>query len=155
MSEGQLHLNKTSFGLDDLLQECCIHILEAGEHKLVFKGDRNITVDADEIRIGQVVNNFINNAVKYASGSKTIEIEVEKQDSDVRVSVNDQGPGIPADRLPYLFNRYFRVDNSETLYSGLGLGLYINSEIIKSHNGQIGVSSEIGRGSSFWFTLPI
>ena len=71
-----------------------------------------------------------------------------------KISVIDHGPGIAPEMLPYLFDRYFRVDSSGSQYSGLGLGLYICAEIIKKHNGQIGVDSEAGKGSTFWFTLP-
>ena len=70
------------------------------------------------------------------------------------VSVSDKGKGIPAENLHKLFDRYYRVDENKRQISGLGLGLYISSEIIKRHGGKIGVNSELGSGSSFWFTLP-
>jgi signal transduction histidine kinase len=73
----------------------------------------------------------------------------------VKVSVIDKGAGIPAKNLPSLFDRYYRVDHGGNTYTGLGLGLYICSEIIKKHNGTIGVESVTGEGSTFWFTLPI
>lgn len=155
MNEGQLHLDKTTFLIAAHIYECCNDILEGGKHILNFDADEDILVTADQLRIGQVVINLVNNAVKYAPDSEMISVSVKKQGSAVKISVTDAGPGIPGDRLPYLFNRYYRVENSEKLYSGLGLGLYINSEIIKSHEGEIGVTSAPGRGSSFWFTLPL
>jgi two-component system CheB/CheR fusion protein len=72
-----------------------------------------------------------------------------------KVSVTDKGLGIPAEKQRFLFDRYYRVDNRGSQYTGLGLGLYICAEIIKVHHGEIGVISEAGKGSTFWFTLPV
>jgi signal transduction histidine kinase len=72
-----------------------------------------------------------------------------------QVSVQDFGKGIPAENIPHLFERYYRVDTSGIQYSGLGLGLYISAEIIERHGGEMGVESEIGKGSTFWFTIPL
>ena len=99
--------------------------------------------------------NFINNAIKYAPKSTEILIKIHKTVNEVKVSVIDKGPGIPLDKMEHLFNRYYRVYNSGSKYTGLGLGLYICSEIIKKHGGKIGVDSELGNGSAFWFILPM
>jgi len=80
---------------------------------------------------------------------------VEKIPGFARISVRDTGPGIAADKIPYLFDRYFRAELASNVYSGLGLGLYICAEIVKRHGGEIGVDSSPGIGSSFWFTLPL
>ncbi|HEY4197277.1 MAG TPA: ATP-binding protein, partial [Mucilaginibacter sp.] len=69
-------------------------------------------------------------------------------------SVIDRGPGIAEDKLPHLFDRYYRADSEGDQYSGLGLGLYISAEIIRRHGGEIGVDSEPDKGSTFWFTVP-
>ena len=98
--------------------------------------------------------NFVNNAIKYAPESKEIRVNIKKVNDLVKVSVTDEGPGITEDRVPHLFDRYYRVDSTGLKYSGLGLGLYISAEIIKKHKGEIGVYSEPGKGSTFWFTLP-
>ncbi|MBC8112507.1 MAG: ATP-binding protein, partial [Verrucomicrobia bacterium] len=126
-----------------------------GIFSIKTEGDMQVKVYADAARIDQVVINFVNNAVKYASGSKEIRICIEKVDDMAKVSVIDKGQGIPKEKLLHLFDRFYRVDSSGSQYSGLGLGLYISSEIIKKHNGQIGVESELGKGSTFWFTLPV
>ncbi|WP_316797695.1 PAS domain-containing protein [Pedobacter frigidisoli] len=155
VSQDQLQLERTNFNLYDMLSLSCNHVRLEGKHLLRLSGEKDVIVYADEHRIDQVVINFVNNAVKYAPDSMTIEIEVEKVDSSIKVSVKDFGPGIQADILPNLFDRYYRVDHSGKAYSGLGLGLYICSEIIKKHGGEIGAHSEIGVGSTFWFTLPL
>jgi two-component system, chemotaxis family, CheB/CheR fusion protein len=155
LNEGQLHLNKTSFTIAQMVADCCQHIRIGGVYSIIADGDKELMVYADADRIDQVVINFVNNSIKYAPGSKEIHISIEKVNNMAKVSVRDNGPGIPAEKLPYLFDRYYRADSSGMQYSGLGLGLYISAEIIKRHNGKIGVDSEIGKGSIFWFTLPL
>lgn len=153
-NEGQLHLNYTEFTISEMLDQCCHHLRIGGKHDLVIKGDRRLKMWADEIRIDQVVVNLVNNAVKYAPDEKEIYLIIEDLSDSVKISVKDNGPGISADKVEHLFDRYYRVDYSGVQYSGLGLGLYISAEIIKKHRGQIGVETEVGKGSTFWFTIP-
>ena len=155
LTEGQLHLNKSQFTLAKLVEDCCNHIRLAGNYHIVTEGDLELQVDADATRIDQVIVNFINNAVKYAPDSKIIRVKIERKASNARLSVIDAGPGIPKEKQPHLFDRYFRADITGLQYAGLGLGLYISSEIIKRHGGTIGVTSQLGKGSTFWFTLPV
>ncbi len=155
LNEGQLHLNKTSFTISKMIADCCHHIRVAGEYNIITDGDKELTVYADADRIDQVVVNFVNNAIKYAPGSKEIHVNIQKINNTAKVSVSDNGPGIPSEKMPYLFDRYYRADSSGMQYSGLGLGLYISAEIVKRHNGTIGVDSELAKGSTFWFTLPL
>lgn len=154
-TEGKLQLEKTKFKPWELLEMCCAHIRADKFHELKLEGDKELTVVADEHRIDQVVTNFVNNAVKYAPNVKEILLKVERVDNDVRISVKDYGPGMPSEQLPYLFDRYWRADRSSRDYSGLGLGLFICAEIIRNHQGKIGALSEPGKGSEFWFTLPL
>ncbi|MGF7038432.1 ATP-binding protein [Mucilaginibacter lappiensis] len=154
-NEGQLHISPKLFVLSKIIDECCQHVRTEGIYKITTKGDMNVEVYADATRIDQVVINFVNNAIKYAPESNEIRISIETINNMVKVSVIDKGPGIPPEKLRYLFDRYYRVDNSGSRYGGLGLGLYICTEIIKQHHGQIGVDSVLGKGSTFWFTLPI
>jgi two-component system phosphate regulon sensor histidine kinase PhoR len=155
MADGQLHLNKKVTTLAPLLSDCCNHIHTSEEHTITVTGDKELQANIDADKIDQVVVNLVNNAVKYAPDSKDITINITRQDNFARISISDNGPGIPPEKLPYLFDRYYRVDSSGKQYSGLGLGLYICAEIIKKHNGQIGADSELGKGSTFWFTLPL
>jgi signal transduction histidine kinase len=152
---GQLHINPQNFIMADIIEECC-HAVRAGEiFTIKIEGDKKLEVYADAIRIDQIVINLVNNAIKYAPKSKEIKIRIEKINDMAKVSVIDKGPGIQPEKLGYLFDRYYRVDSSGSQYTGLGLGLYICAEIIKKHNGQIGADSELGKGSTFWFTLPL
>lgn len=153
-NQGLLVLNKTRFKVSTLIDGCISYLRIKGKYQIVAEGDRDIEVNADFNKLEQVLNNLINNAVKYAPASKTILISSEKTAQTVRISVIDKGPGISPDKLPYLFDRYYRVDSGGHQYSGLGLGLYICSEIIKKHKGEIGANSSLGKGSVFWFEIP-
>lgn len=155
MNEGHLQLNKTTFTVSELLNGCCDHVRVAGKHSLIFEGDKELKVFADEHRIDQVVVNLVNNAVKYAPSSKDIYLIARREGDMAKISVKDTGPGISPEKCARLFDRYYRADYSGLQFSGLGLGLYISSEIVKRHGGQIGVDSELGKGSTFWFTIPI
>jgi two-component system CheB/CheR fusion protein len=112
-------------------------------------------VDADRVRLEQVVINFLTNAVKYSPKANKVIITCIIADGEFKITVQDFGIGIPANKRPYLFDRFFRVQESSTHFAGLGLGLYISAEIIKRHNGKIGVESEMGAGSTFWFAVPV
>ncbi len=154
IAQGQLQLNKTNFTVRDMIDDCCSGIHDAGKYQFSLEGDMAFQVFADEQQIEQVMVNLINNAIKYAPDSKGIIIRAERMTTTLKITVGDKGPGVPAEKLPYLFDRYYRGDYSGIQYSGLGLGLYISSEIIKKHGGEMGVESELGKGSTFWFTLP-
>jgi PAS domain S-box-containing protein len=155
MNEGHLHLKKSTFTVSKILNECCDHVKVANKHELIFEGDNNLQVFADENRIDQVLVNLVNNAVKYAANSRNIYIIAEPEDGMAKISVKDGGPGIAPDKLPHLFERYYRADDSGIQYSGLGLGLFISNEIITRHGGKMGVQSVLGQGTTFWFTIPL
>jgi two-component system CheB/CheR fusion protein len=155
IQHGQLPLNKTKFNLSQLINDCCNHVKADDSYNFIMEGDKNVMVYADFQRIDQVVVNLVNNAIKYAPKSKTIKLGVTKQNEVAIVSIEDFGIGISPEKLPHLFDRYYRVDPSGIQFSGLGLGLYISAEIIDRHGGKIGVNSVEGKGSTFWFTLPV
>ncbi|RYE36583.1 MAG: HAMP domain-containing histidine kinase, partial [Sphingobacteriaceae bacterium] len=154
VNAGQLHLNKNTFNAAQMLQNSCEHVKAVGKHRLIFLGDPQLQVYADEHRIDQIIVNMVNNAVKYAPESKNIFLIAEKAGAYTKISVKDNGPGIAADKTPHLFERYYRSDYQGVQFSGIGLGLYISAEIVRKHGGEIGVQSEPGKGSTFWFTLP-
>lgn len=153
-NHGQVKMNKRQCVLSKLINDCCQHVRVEGKYNLKTQGDMNLEVNVDENRIEQVLMNFVNNSIKYAPESVDIVLNIEKLKDMAKVSVTDKGKGISKEVIPHLFERYYRANN-ERSNSGLGLGLYICSEIIKKHDGQIGVISEIDKGSTFWFTLPL
>lgn len=110
---------------------------------------------ANEDRVEQVLVNFLSNAIRYSPPGTTISLRAFAGAGNITVAVEDQGPGIPAEELPHIWERFYRVEKSRSrALGGTGLGLAIAKEIIEAHGGQVGVTSEVGRGSNFWFTLP-
>ena len=154
LNEGQLYLKKARVNLAELIGDYVHHIRIDRQYEIVTEGDQSLTVFADEGRIEQVLSNLITNAIKYAPESKRIVIRLSQTSQTVLVEIIDKGPGIPAEKIPHLFDRYYQVSGQGTHYSGLGLGLYICAEIIKKHGGEIGARSVLGEGSTFWFSLP-
>ncbi|MGO8946135.1 MAG: ATP-binding protein [Ktedonobacterales bacterium] len=116
-----------------------------------------IAIMADAERVKQVVTNYLTNAVKYSRPSAPIQVSVEKEKLTAWVRVRDEGPGLPAAELERIWDRFYRVSDVAVQNGsevGLGLGLYISRTIIEMQGGQVGVDSEPGKGSTFWFTLP-
>ena len=113
-------------------------------------------VHIDTDRIQQVLANLVSNAVKFSPDSGVITVGAERQDMMIKVWITDQGIGVPVDALPKLFTKFFRVeDEAIRVIGGTGLGLALVKEIIEAHQGQIGVESTQGKGSTFFFTLPL
>ncbi|MBE7176994.1 MAG: PAS domain-containing protein [Mucilaginibacter polytrichastri] len=154
LNEGQIELHCAFFTLKNMLQHCADQMSRTGDLRIHVDCDEQIRIFADENRLEQVMINLLNNAAKYAPESPLITISAKATNKQIRVSVRDQGKGIQPEKLPHLFERYYRSDHSGVHYFGLGLGLYICSEIIKKHGGIIGAESQPGEGSTFWFTLP-
>jgi PAS domain S-box-containing protein len=155
LKHGKLPLKLEKFNLSALVHEVCEDYRDEKTHQINFQSDEHIEVMADYQRVTQVVINLISNAIKYAPGSDQVNVSIEKTPDCVKVSVQDFGIGIADDKLPLLFDRYYRVDNSGIQFSGLGIGLHICGEIVERHQGRIGVESVLGHGSTFWFELPL
>ncbi|WP_342646883.1 PAS domain-containing sensor histidine kinase [Mucilaginibacter sp. CSA2-8R] len=151
---GKGALNLSRIRMADLAKSAGANLLAFSKHRLIISGDIEATVVADGGKIEQVLTNFISNAAKYAPESKDITVLIKSNTAQVKVAVIDKGPGIPEEILPRLFDRYFQAGSSAVQFSGLGLGLFIAAEIIRSHGGTIGVESKVGNGSAFWFSLP-
>ena len=156
IQSGKLELKKTKFNLGELIAECCDEIQNSSpNHKLIVEGETNFEILADKNRLEQVIVNLLSNAIKYSPEGEQVIIEVNKSESGIKIAVTDFGIGIPKDKQQFLFDRFYRVDENTQKYSGLGLGLFISSQIIKQHNSNINIESEVGKGSTFWFILPV
>ncbi len=118
--------------------------------------DKLPPVNIDTYRIGQVLRNLLENAVTHTDTGGSVTIDAGQQDNWVWISVIDTGEGLPADELPNIFERFYRVDKSRSRATGgSGLGLTIARRLVEAHGGEIKVQSEPGKGSNFSFTLPI
>lgn len=119
---------------------------------------RGLHVMADPTRIGQVVTNYLTNALKYAPADRPIVVRVRRRYGEAHISVRDEGPGLPPDEQRRIWDRFHRAKGVEVKQGGgvgLGLGLHISKTIIERHAGRVGVISAPGRGSTFWFALPL
>lgn len=111
---------------------------------------------ADSVRLGEVITNLISNAINYTNPGGKVEITIQVSPTEIETVVSDTGVGIPKEAIPHLFNKFFRVSNKlQKMSKGTGLGLYIAKSIIEKLRGRIWVESEVGKGSKFFFTLPI
>lgn len=132
-------------------------LVESEDYKIEFTSNvEHAFVKADSTRMLQVVYNLINNAVSYTGEDKTVRIEITAQNGKVAVHIIDSGEGIPEDKLPYIWDRYYKVEkNHRRAQMGSGLGLSIVKEILLAHGAAFGVSSKEGEGSDFWFEMKL
>jgi len=155
MAAGKLEFRYNQFNLADVVEEIVDSsqtLYPDSDFKVVYNSRPEITADQD--RVSQVIINFISNAVKYGSEHGPIILKVEELKYRVRVSVSDKGEGIPRSQQAKIFRRFYQVEDKHQK-AGLGIGLYICKRIIEEHHGVIGVKSGRGKGSTFFFTLPI
>ena len=118
--------------------------------------DGEVFVFADRNMILQVIYNLINNAINYTGEDLSVTVVQSVQDGRVRISVRDTGEGIPPDQLPLIWDRYYKVDRVHRMARmGTGLGLSIVKGILEVHGAKYGVDSTVGKGSVFWFELPV
>lgn len=127
----------------------------ASKHQIVLAQNVPAQLLGDQHRIEQVLSNLLTNAIKYSPQAKEVVVKTQLVGDSVVTSVQDFGIGIEAPNLARLFDRYYRVDNTAMRFDGLGLGLYISSEILKRHNGSLWIDSEPGSGSTFHFIMPL
>ena len=156
IQNGKILLNKSDFDFDDLVEEIVTEQQMITSHKILVESEKIGNIYSDRHRISQVMSNLIGNAIKYSPDSDRIHITTKVTDDDcVLFTVRDFGIGIPADKTEKVFEQYYRVSGSkEHTFPGLGLGLYISSEIIKRSGGKIFVNSIEGKGSEFCFLIP-
>lgn len=152
---GRLALEPAPVSLAPLLEEARRRFEAEAEEKnlrLNVSAPEDLVVNADPFRIQQVLGNLISNAVKFTPEGGEIEVRAEAREDEARIVVRDSGPGIPEEQLPNIFDRFFHADRSKR--GGAGLGLAISKGIVEAHGGRIGVESEEGEGSVFWFSVP-
>ena len=157
IENGQLVFNKELFMLNEIAAETVVDMQATCRfQKIIFKNKQPASVFGDKERIRQVISNFISNSIKYASSSEQIIILIDKLDDKVICSVEDFGKGIITEEQDKIFERFYRVSGPNmNTFPGLGLGLFICKEVIEKQGGKIGVKSEPGKGSTFYFELPI
>jgi two-component system phosphate regulon sensor histidine kinase PhoR len=129
----------------------------AAEHQLHFAIDPNVgELLIDPLKVTQVCENLLDNALKYTPKGSHIDISARLREQEVEVCIRDNGPGIPADDLPHIFERFYRVDKGRSRdKGGTGLGLSIVKHIIQLHGGRVWVESTLGQGTAFYFGLPV
>jgi PAS domain S-box-containing protein len=156
INAGKMVYNYEEFDFNDALRESVDSIQQTfPDHQIIIEQSESVNYKGDRLRLEQVMNNLLNNAVKYSPEANKVIIKSEIQQNNLVISVQDFGIGIAPENLAHLFDRYYRVDNTAMRFQGLGLGLFISSEIIKRHNGSFWIESEPGKGSTFYFLLPI
>lgn len=154
---GKLQYHNAFFDFNDLVREIVEEMQQiTHRHNIITKSGLTEKIYGDRDRIGQVITNLISNAIKYSPEKKEILITTLKDKNTITLCVQDFGIGIPKQKQFKIFDRFYRVSGvKEDTYPGMGLGLYISAEIIKRHKGSIYVKSVAGKGSTFWFTLPL
>jgi|GEM_PF-867162 len=153
---GQLVLSLAPVDLNQLLQERVDELAGTPNHQLEFIKEELPLIEADQERIGQVITNLLTNAIKYSPEQTKIKIVTQKENDFVWVHVTDHGYGISDGDQQQIFSQYFRVSSENiSAQQGIGLGLYIAAQIVQRHGGVIEVKSELGKGSTFSFSLPV
>jgi PAS domain S-box-containing protein len=158
---GKLELRLESADLATIVHKAAEEQRQANPARTIVvqvPADLRMSIIADADRIGQVVTNYLTNALKYSLEEHPVTLSIEAEDHLARVWVRDQGPGLPAEEQERIWERFHRVKGVEVQSGsgiGLGLGLHICRTIVEHHQGQVGVESAPGQGSTFWFTMPL
>jgi PAS domain S-box-containing protein len=157
LESAKILIEKQRFQLEALIAEVIEEIsLTVSTHVIHFSHCQLKAVNADRDKISSVISNLIGNAIKYSPNGTNIEISCATDNQNVVVSVKDEGIGIKPQDAKMIFDRYYRVESTDTKnISGFGIGLYVSAEIIRRHGGDIWVESEKGKGSVFHFSLPL
>jgi protein-histidine pros-kinase len=158
---GQLDIEDRQLSIAELTTTCVAHVTAAWGRKRNIAiintiSDPSLMVHGDALRIRQILINLLSNAVKYNKENGVVTISGKIDDAGrLRISVQDTGDGIAKDKLPLLFKPFERLDQVHGTISGVGIGLHIAKQLVEAMHGAIGVESETGQGSTFWFELPM
>ncbi len=154
IQRGTLRIEKQEFYVKELVEEVISDLQPITSHKLILDWHTKSSVFADKEKIQQVLTNLITNATKYSPDKSKVYVGSHKNNTHIAVYVKDFGLGIPKSQQEKIFERFYQVKGNSP-YPGLGLGLYISSQIIKEHQGKMWVESKEKKGSTFYFSLPI
>jgi len=156
INSGQIDLNIAAFHFSDALTNSIVNVqLTAHQHEIILVSSVDLLYTGDQFRIEQVLINLLNNAIKYSPNANKVLVNAKIESNHIVVAVQDFGIGIAREDCDHLFQRFYRVSKTAMSYQGVGLGLYIALEIIRKHNGSFRVESEPGKGSTFFFHLPL
>jgi len=156
----KLPAKKEDFSLKELTERIVKEfepLAKSSNVEINFFSQKNLpNIFANQFQIRQVIENLLDNAIRYTKGNGLVEIKIEKRPKSIYFEIKDNGVGIPKDDQKYIFQKFFRSENVLKYQTqGTGLGLYISKSIIEKSGGKIGFKSQEGVGSTFWFTLPL
>jgi signal transduction histidine kinase len=157
MESGQLQLNRRPVDLPTFareLKERQATSMDMARVQVVGH-EGLLPVSADPDRLERILANLISNAIKYSDPGTFVTVSFRQEDGEAITAVTDRGRGINPEELPRLFQRYVRTEAAREQREGLGLGLYITRRLVEAHGGRIWAESEVGKGSTFSFTLPL
>ena len=156
MASGKLSLELEKYDISALLHECkelfAPVLAKKSISMSIQAGPEPIFANIDRDRILQVLSNLLGNALKFTPNGGNVGLSARKDPTEIEISVTDNGPGVPEDKRSEIFQRFSQLKTNDR--RGLGLGLFISKGIVEAHNGRIWVTSEVGKGSTFSFTLP-
>lgn len=155
IQNGKLQLNRTAFNFQTLLVSVLESVQPTSRHHILHYGCTDVTINGDRERLQQVLINLLNNAIKYSPDADEITVYTSINQHNLRVAVKDAGIGIARNNINKIFQRFYRVDETGKTFHGLGIGLYVASDIIHRHGGKLWVESELGKGSTFFFEIPV
>jgi PAS domain S-box-containing protein len=156
INTGHLQYRFEPVNLEHIIYETIDSLRQEGsKHELELHSIGSAIIQGDKIRIEQVIYNLASNAIKYSPGGKKVQIALTIQNNNAVVSVKDEGIGISSEEAEKIFDRFYRVNDATKIFSGLGLGLFIATQIVEAHNGKLWVKSELGKGSTFYFSIPL
>lgn len=159
LENGKTAINLQTFDLTKLIQaELQAQSVNASQKQMQLHVNNllvNQIITADSNLVREAFKNYLSNAIKYGNTQSEVQINIDSQGEQVRVSVTDQGIGIPPQATPHVFSKMYRADNAiNGNFEGTGLGLCYVKQVIEMLGGQVGFTSQLGSGSTFWFTIP-